>query len=160
MELNIVQGYFLNFEFNFIQNETQRSQVNHSGGYGVEAGSSPKPGKNHTPYFPAGPCEVKCCWHLLHPGAGFSWRKKKKKNPGFCGFFVLGFLCFFFAVFPILGLPSQWVQIGFANCWCSPFPFHHCLSLHLFLELGLYLHSTTGLCLRSTTTPIPPSTFT
>lgn len=80
MELNIVQGYFLNFEFNFTQNETQRSQVNHSGGYGVYAGSFPKPGKNHTPfpYFPAGPCEGEMLLTSLAPWGWFLWKKKKK----------------------------------------------------------------------------------
>ena len=80
MELNIVQGDFLNFEFNFTQNETQRSQVNHSGGYGVDAGSSPKPGKNHTPYpyFPAGPCEGEMLLTSLAHWAWFLLEEKKK----------------------------------------------------------------------------------
>ena len=108
MELNIVQGYFLNFEFNFIQNETQRSQVNHSGGYGADTGSSPKPGKNHTPYpyFPAGPREGEMLLTSLAPW-GWFLLEEKKKILDFVGFlFWVGFF-FFFAVFPILGLPSQ-----------------------------------------------------
>ena len=98
MELNIVQGDFLNFEFNFTQNETQRSQVSHSGGYGVDAGSSPKPGKKHTPYpyFPAGPCEGEM---LLTSLAHWGWflLEEKKKNPGFLGLFF--FVCLFLLYF-------------------------------------------------------------
>lgn len=90
MELNIVQGYFLNFEFNFIQNETQRSQVNHSGLW-VDAGSSPKPGKNHTPYFPAGPCEGEMLLTSLAPWGWFLLEEKKSWD--FVGFYF-GFLCF------------------------------------------------------------------
>lgn len=99
MELNIVQGYFLNFEFNFIQNETQRSQVNHSGGYGVDAGSSPKPGKNHTPYpyFPAGPCEGEMLLTSLAPWGWFLLEEKKKKILDF-----VGFLFWVFCVFSLL----------------------------------------------------------
>ena len=150
MELNIVQGYFLNFEFNFTQNE--RSQVIHSGGYGVYAGPFPKPGKNHTsfPYFPAGPREGEMLLTSLAPWGWFLWEKKKK---------ILAFLFLFL----FCCIPNPWPAFRLANSWCSPFPFHCCLSapIHLFLELGLCLDlTTTGLYLGCTTTPIPPCTFT
>lgn len=89
MELNIVQGYFLNFEFNFTQNE--RSQVIHSGGYGVYAGPFPKPGKNHTsfPYFPAGPREGEMLLTSLAPWGWFLWEKKKNPSSSFSFSFLL-----------------------------------------------------------------------
>lgn len=111
MELNIVQGYFLNFEFNFIQNETQRSQVNHSGGYGVDAGSSPKPGKNHTPYFPAGPCEGEMLLTSLAPWGWFLLEEKKKKILDFVGF------CFGFFVFFLCCIPNPWPTFTVSPDW-------------------------------------------
>lgn len=67
----------LNFGFNFTHSETHRSQVNHSGDCGDDAGLSPKPGENHTSYlyFPAGPCEGAMLLTSLGPWGWLLWKE-------------------------------------------------------------------------------------
>ena len=144
---------------NFIQNETQRSQVNHSGGYGVEAGSSPKPGKNHTPYFPAGPCEGEMLLTSLAPWGWFLLEEKKKKILDFVGF------CFGFFVFFLCCIPNPWPTFTVSPDWIckllvQPFSFSSLPLSSPFPGIGSLPAFDNRLMFTIHHHPIPPSTFT
>ena len=160
MELNIVQGDFLNFEFNFTQNETQRSQVSHSGGYGVDAGSSPKPGKKHTPYpyFPAGPCEGEMLLTSLAHWGWFLLEEKKKKILDFLGCFFL-FVCFccISNPGPTFTMSPDWT----CKLLVQPFSFSLLPLSSPFPGIGtLPAFDNNRPLFRIHHHPIPPSTFT